>query len=238
LKISRVLAIIPAYKSYPFETIESLKNQTVENDIIVTASPKMRDDMTYYISLGVDVIFDNSKISEPKGIRVVKALNNALDMVGTSLKDYDYILKIDSDMILQSNFLEYNIARNKDLMGMGRCLLIKVSKFIEVTDGRFYEKCSCDDTYLFAQFQAANADMIKWNWYYAPYEPIKHIAKCTQRELFITGFDAGRIGIRLSIKNIWIKPVQFIGYILGILYPFKFPVYYKLRKVRRLKNAL
>jgi hypothetical protein len=66
--------------------------------------------------------------------RVSKILNNGLQHV--KLEDFDYLLRVDSDNILPPNFVEENLKHNPDVCGLGGAMLLKLSSFRKVMDGK------------------------------------------------------------------------------------------------------
>jgi len=50
-----------------------------------------------------------------------------------NLEDYDYLLRVDADIILPKRFIEENLKAEADYVGKaGYCMLIKVSPFLKV----------------------------------------------------------------------------------------------------------
>lgn len=83
--------------------------------------------------------------------RVSEVVNRAL--VKVSLEEYDYILRVDSYVILPENYLELNLAIEPDIMGYGTTQIIKVKPFLKLMNGRFHP--DQDDTYIRDKFAVA-----------------------------------------------------------------------------------
>ena len=79
--------------------------------------------------------------------RVSSVLNNALAQV--DLTEFDYILRVDSDTVLQPKFLEQNIGL-ADAVGDGFANLIRVQPFLSVMGGKF--NLVSDDSYIQYKF--------------------------------------------------------------------------------------
>lgn len=192
----RILVVIPCL-NYPKETIDSINSQTVKCKNIILADKR----------------FD---MKMPKSLRVSKAINYALRDI--DLNDYDFLIKIDSDTTLDNSFIENNIKYNYGLIGGGRCLIINVPLFIEISGGRFVE-CYADDTALFAQFKRSyNYDVLPWKWIY-PTDNNLHKSNNTLKELFLIGYDTGRMRVMINKKFIVTKPIEFLGWVIGLFSP-------------------
>lgn len=77
--------------------------------------------------------------------KVSYVLNKALDSI--SLKDYDYLLRVDGDTVLPPDFVEKAVKANCDLYGtIGYSMLIRVPPFLSCMNGKFYSLSN--DTYI------------------------------------------------------------------------------------------
>jgi hypothetical protein len=84
--------------------------------------------------------------------RIADAENDGLSHV--NLSHFDYILKVDGDTVLGKDFVKNNLIGDPDVVGGGSAMLIKVSAFNEVMNGKFYAEC--EDPYIRVKFQMAN----------------------------------------------------------------------------------
>jgi hypothetical protein len=82
--------------------------------------------------------------------RVCEVVNKALEKI--SLQEYDYILRVDSDVVLPSNFLEANLKTGLDVMGFGSAQIIRIDPFIKLMNGKL--NIVSDDNYIHHKFLA------------------------------------------------------------------------------------
>lgn len=66
-------------------------------------------------------------MQEHVGVRVGKAINKALSTI--NLTKFDYILKLDADIILSRRYLEKSLNTRADLIGLGPFMLVKIKPF-------------------------------------------------------------------------------------------------------------
>jgi hypothetical protein len=90
------------------------------------------------------------KVSEsyPVSIRVAISINEALRYYWSP--KYDYFFKVDSDIILDPNYLIIQIEKNIPLIGLGWTLLIKNKVFSQVFQSRWFVSY-CDDFCMIAK---------------------------------------------------------------------------------------
>lgn len=101
--MTRVVAIIPSIYD-PRRTIESLNAQTLPPTRICLADKRFP--------------------SQFHGLRVAKAVNS--ELASLNLDDYDWLLRLDDDTTIPTNFLQVNTAIEADIIGNGgNCLLIR-----------------------------------------------------------------------------------------------------------------
>jgi hypothetical protein len=90
--------------------------------------------------------------------RVSLVLNNGLSHI--NLVDFDYVLRIDGDTVLPTNFLEECLRQEPDLWGdWGYAMLIKTKTFLKLMDGKFHPES--DDSYIIHKFIAENCKVVK-----------------------------------------------------------------------------
>jgi hypothetical protein len=112
------------------KTLQSLLNQTVPLNMIVVMMQHVPGS-----NLGRKVSF---------------LFNKAMSRI--SFQEYDYILRVDGDVILPSNYLEKNMELHADVVGTGGyAMLLKTSTFKKIMDGKLHRES--DDSYLFAKFK-------------------------------------------------------------------------------------
>ncbi|MCQ5341411.1 MAG: glycosyltransferase family 2 protein [Candidatus Methanomethylicia archaeon] len=183
----KILAIIPVLNRYPKETIKSLLNQTIKPSRIIIAAGSSSVCQECKIH-GIDCIYVKPNFYEHVGIRMTKAMNIALQSV--NINNYDYILKLDDDVILPPKFIEMCIKENADCVGGSGCAqLFKVSTFIKLFNGRFPEVVS-EDTYREFAILATGRKLVKW-----PIEPIYFIKKKhSWRYYYEIGYNRYKLG--------------------------------------------
>lgn len=134
----RILCIVPSLaQNLNPETIRSILNQTYPIEMLAIL-PK--------------------KINKPTiNDRITQVLNDGLANI--NLESFDYLLRIDGDVTISSNFIEENLKADADCCGKsGYAMLIKVSTFLRLMNGRF-SKIS-DDTYLGLKFMKEGAKVV------------------------------------------------------------------------------
>jgi len=149
----KILSIIPTLRDIPLRTLNSLLNQTQQPDkiIIVVGSQhllkylKTKTQQLLQVPAKLEVLYVRPNTREHVGVRVGKAINTALK--NENLKLYDYILKVDSDVILHPKCLESCVKRNADLIGLGPFMLIKARPFMKFLSGKWPET-PADDSYI------------------------------------------------------------------------------------------
>ena len=148
-ELVKILCIILSLPSQlKFETIRSVMDQSVPVEMIILLTKK---------SMKPTLIE-----------RIADAENAGLEHI--SLKDFDYILKVDGDTILGRDFIKNNLTDKPDAVGAGFAFLVKVEPFMKLLGGRFYSEC--EDTYLGAKFLAAGRNV--HSYYEEPIFVSKH----------------------------------------------------------------
>lgn len=218
----KVLTIIPTLRDFPYDTFNSVLEQTVKTDIIIVSGTRDLEVPPHFKGL-FTFVYSKPDLSKTKGFRVAVALNRALE--GVDLGEYAWLLKIDGDAVIPPHFLEENIRADYDLQGRGMALVIRVSKFQELMGGEFFV-CNADDTYVYAVFLKMEAKVLKWRWTHPPLNgkisPVQN-----ERGRFLSAFDVALMGRPIWWKTLVTDPVTLLGYIYGQFYPFKLPIYYR-----------
>lgn len=126
---------------------ENLEAETVQSILAQTVPVEM-------------LAFLPKKVNKPTiNDRITQVLNDGLTRF--HLEEFDYLLRVDGDTILPSNFIEENLTLNADLCGKTGCaMLIKMSTFRRVMQGRF--STISDDTYLGLKFMMYGAVVKDW----------------------------------------------------------------------------
>jgi hypothetical protein len=122
----KILCVIPSLpQDLSRATIPSILGQTHPIDILLVLPKKV----------------EGGTLAE----RLSWILNDGLSHV--RLEDFDYILRVDGDVVLPLDFVEKNLEGEPDLRGdVGSAQLIKTSTFLRVMKGRFHPES--DDHYL------------------------------------------------------------------------------------------
>jgi hypothetical protein len=203
----KILCVIPALPDdLKQETVESVHNQTVPVDDVLIVSEKITDNISF-----------PAKIS--------KALNNALSHI--NLEDFDYILRVDGDTIIPSNFVEENLKENPHVTGDGDAMIIHVPSFLREMGGRFFDEQ--DDTYV--RFKFAQDGLRSTNLKVQPIRTRKCGAKHSYRYYVERGEIMYRFGyepLHVLSKFLLDRRNAFLvfGYLKGLLLRYKhFDVY-------------
>ena len=126
----RIVCLIPALPSeVRMNTLQSIFNQTVPVSCTILLTQKIEADL-------------------PFPAKISKVLNDMLDNL--KLENYDYLLRVDADTVLPTNFIEENLKHDFDLLGYGPAQLIKISSFQQCMSGRMHP--DHDDGYPLIKF--------------------------------------------------------------------------------------
>lgn len=88
---------------------------------------------------------------ETRAQRIATAFNQAIEE--ENLDRYDYILRVDGDVVLPPSFVEENLRQDADVVGTcAYAMLIRIPPFLRVMHGRLYTEN--DDAYLRAKLQS------------------------------------------------------------------------------------
>lgn len=146
--MSKILAVIPTLKDDPTETIESINGQTtkVSKIFVAIGSRNLYEKLVSTSLSNAEYIYVKPDFREPLGKRVSAAINTVL--AKQNLKEYDYLLKVDAEMILPACFIEENMKVGADFVASGgAAMLFKVSCFLDVFKG-IYPQVAADDTFI------------------------------------------------------------------------------------------
>jgi len=159
----KILVLIPTLKDDPTETILSIKQQTINVSkiiVVVGARSLFRRLLNSEIASYVKILYFKPDMKEYVGLRVAKGLNYALSTV--KIENYDYILRVDADVILPPDFIEKNLRIDADVVGKaGYAMLIKTSSFLKVFKGRFRE-VNAEDSYFNLKFSKEGYKVKSW----------------------------------------------------------------------------
>lgn len=91
--------------------------------------------------------------------KVSEVLNEGFGHI--HLEDFDYILRVDGDTILPTNFVAENLKDEPDICGQaGYALLFRVKPFLSLLGGNLNPES--DDSYITAKFLSAGLKVTKW----------------------------------------------------------------------------
>ena len=129
----KVLAIVPCHpKDDSTKTVQSIiKQQIPVQGIIITNEMVQGGNLQQKMS---------------------KILNNVLKK--TDLTQYDYVLRVDADTTLPSDFLTLNLKNKPDIVGYGSAQLIKTAPFLKLMNGQLHPES--DDSYIVHKFRQHN----------------------------------------------------------------------------------
>ena len=184
------------------------------------------------------------------GERVGKSLTVAFKLF--LREDYDYMLKLDSDIYFDEKFIEENIKAGYDLMGRGAGMIIKVKTFLEVFDHR-WPISPLDDVIVTELLKIRKYRVLPWRWVH----PAKFVKKpkYNASRAFKIGYESYRIGFPLLweilivrgkiLQGEFIFIFHLIGYLIALFrsekrYPFSGAVhrYYKVLLINSIKNRI
>jgi glycosyltransferase involved in cell wall biosynthesis len=188
----RILALIPTLNEDPIKTVESILKQSVEvSKIIVIVGGKELYKKLMSNSLErTEYIYVKPNFRQPLGKRVGAAINTAL--AKGNFKEYDYILKVDSEITLPRDFVEKNLKEAPDFVGSGGfAMLFKTSAFLKLLGGR-YPEVMADDVYL-ALYLLYKGCTVK-RWRRAPDIAIRKKGHHSYRHHFNAGIEWYRLG--------------------------------------------
>ena len=246
----KVIAFILAFKEKPYYPLISLSKQSIKPNkiVIVAAYPSACVDQ--FRGMKIECLVISPDVSLSVGERVGKSLTIALKKFLT--EDYDYMLKLDSDIYFDEKFIEENVRAGYDLMGRGAGMIIKVKSFIETFDHRWPVSPS-DDLIVTEVFKARGYKVLPWRWVH-PAKIVKEPKYDTSRA-FRTGYESYKIGFPLLSEMMTvldrIKRGEFtfvvhpIGYFSALFrnekkYPFSKTIhnYYTALLSNRIRNKL
>lgn len=135
----KILCVVPTLPEdlHP-QCVSSILGQTVQVNMVVLLHKRFKGG-----AIGQQVSF---------------ILNEGLSRI--CLDDYDYLLRVDCDTMLRSDFLAVALRGFPDLYGdVGYAMLIKISTFKRLMQGKFNEVS--DDTYIFHKFRVEGTKTVK-----------------------------------------------------------------------------
>ncbi|MEM2130552.1 MAG: glycosyltransferase family A protein [Candidatus Bathyarchaeia archaeon] len=190
----RILALIPTLNDDPTKTVQSILNQSVEVSkiIVVIGGKELYKKLAQNKLERTEYVYVKPDFSQPLGKRVGTAINTALYKV--NLNEYDYILKVDSEITLPKDFVEKNIQGMPDFVGSGgAAMLFKTNALLNSLGGK-YPEVPADDTYLASKFLYEGYTVKRWRCYpqSKKREKYPHSYKhCLQRgiELYKLGYE-------------------------------------------------
>jgi hypothetical protein len=158
----QIIVFLLAFKEKPLLSLSSLSFQTWKPSkvVIVAAYPSACIKIKFK-NLKVENIIVPPDLSLTVGERVGIALTIAFKRYDISR--YDYILKLDSDVLFNEHFIEDNIKSGYDLVGGGSAMLIKSSIFLKIFDLK-WPISAIDDAYVIEAFKAKGYKVLEWNW--------------------------------------------------------------------------
>lgn len=158
----RLLAVVATLNDDPNRTVESILRQSVEvSKIIVAVGGKdLYEKLKEKSTERVEYFYVKPDYQLTVGKRVGAAINKALRKA--DFEKYDYVLKIDAEILLPANFVEANLAERPDFVGsVGFAMIFKTSSFLRVFGG-VYPEVELDDIYFAFKFLYAGCSVKRW----------------------------------------------------------------------------
>lgn len=128
-----VLAVVPVLKDDPSLISDCLSNQTLPPTEVVFACGLKATDAKCH-SLGFHSIYEPPRDSILVAPRVISAINACLS--STDLNKFTYILRVDADWRLPTNFIEANMPEGDTVGFYGSAIFIPVRILMELFGGR------------------------------------------------------------------------------------------------------
>ncbi|MEM2009934.1 MAG: hypothetical protein QXV51_03720 [Thermosphaera sp.] len=123
-----------------------MKQESVYQDVfVVSASPIPLGEYNFQ----VQNIVIPTRSSWPVPVKVAYSFNAALLITDIEVDDYDYIFKVDGDVILPQDYVKNLVSRKPLVAGMGPAMLISTSFFKKFLKKK-YPINYCDDGYILA----------------------------------------------------------------------------------------
>lgn len=156
----RVCVVIPVYDEDPGLLIASIRRQRgIHSDVFVAVGSPKRFGMLAGRQ-DADYQFVESNPNLTVGIRITSALNRILERV--DLAKYDYLLRVDADVVLPPSFVEACSKQDVDLVGEFGAMLMVMPTFRQVFDGRFPE-VNKEDIYISFKTKSTNHLVASWS---------------------------------------------------------------------------
>jgi len=246
----KIIAFILALKEKPYYPLISLMRQTIKPSKIVIVAAYPSACVDYFKGVRIECLVIRPDTSLSVGERVGIALTIAFKLFLT--EDYDYMLKLDSDIYFDERFIEENIKAGYDLMGRGAGMIIKVKKFLEIFDHK-WPISPLDDATVVELFRVRGYKVLPWKWVY----PAKLVRKpkYDASRAFKIGYEFYRLGFPLLYEILTIhyrilqrEPIfifHLIGYLAALFcgekkYPFSIDIkkYYDTILINSIKLKL
>jgi len=158
----KIIAIVHTLRDDPTETVQSIINQSVQvaKILVVVGSKSLYDKLACANTGSVEYFYLKPNFSQPLGKRVGAAINFAFSK--QVLQEYDYILKVDAEVILPADFIKINLTNMPDFIGTGgSAMLFKTYAFLKAVGGK-YPEVFADDTYLGSKFLYEGFTYKRW----------------------------------------------------------------------------
>lgn len=198
----KVLCVIPVLLGEEFvDALESVVKQTVKIDYVLLTFKK------------------GPKVSKI-GQKMSAVMNDALRKI--RLKEFDYLLRVDTDMVLPQDFLEKNLKGNPDYVGnTAGAQIIRVSSFHKVFNGQF--PLFSDDSYVIRKFKVEGYD-VRAQYVVYPIFTRKGGSPHGSKYFVHRGLEQYRLGytpIHIALSSMrLIKSGQLYGFFVALAYCF------------------
>jgi len=232
----KIIAFILAFREKPLYPLISLIKQTIKPSKIIIVAAYSSACVDHFKDAKIECLVVPPDLSLTVGERVGKALTIAFKLYLN--EEYDYMLKLDSDIYFDETFIEENIKAGYDLMGRGAAMVIKVKSFIKVFDHK-WPVSPQDDVIVTEVLRVRGYKVLPWKWI-KPAKLIKEPKYDILRTLRM-GYELYRIGFPIISEILLLydrvlrrRELVFIGHIIGYLvallrgekkYPFSNDIY-------------
>jgi hypothetical protein len=154
-----------AYKDPPILALKSLARQTMQMDKVVIIAAHESACIDSINGMKIECFVDPPKPLPTVGERVGVSLTKAFKKFDIS--NYDYIVKLDSDVVLDEKFIERNICRNLDVIGIGAAMIVSTRCYLKYI-GERWPISPYDDNFVVETLMALGCKTFPFKWPHPP----------------------------------------------------------------------
>lgn len=242
LKRLKIAAFILAFREVPIRVLKCLSTQTVKPSKVIIVAAYESACVQRFSDLDIECIVIPPNLNLTVGERVGISLSVAFRKI--RIEGYDYLLKLDDDVVFDERFIEDNVGSGYDLMGRGAAMIIRVEVYLKFFNHQWPIN-PIDDTYVVDTLLAAGYKVLPWSWIRRAI-PIKEVHVSVERE-FLAGVNLYKLGypftvaLLASFSTLIIRRRSITGYIARvggyiaalITRPSRYTAYERISKYKR-----